>query len=226
MKVIQVLAIKDLVFDSNLYPRIKTNWLTVYQYGMAMRSGALFPPITVGTLHDKKYVVDGWHRVEALKLIGEEYVQAVVKNYKNERELFADAVKLNANHGRQLSVQEKARIIDRLLDYNFSLQEISEIVHVPVDHIQRFTLKVVNLPNGSKLYMKSIVENAVKDDLTLAQKIKQDIFNVRNVLLLLAQLKELLESGAFPLDNDNIKALAVEVYTLLGEILQVKTAEA
>lgn len=220
---VQVVAIKDLVFDSELYPRFKTNWLTVYQYAMAMKSGSVFPPVTVGILNGKKYVVDGWHRIEALKLLGEEYVNAVVKHYESEAELFADAVKLNVTHGRQLSVQEKARIIDRLKEYNFSLEQISEIVRIPVDKIERFTVKVVTLPNGSKMYLKSVVEKAVKDKPELAVGIRQDMFNVRNVQMLLVQLKDLLESDAFPLHDEKVKALAIEVYSLLGEVLQLKT---
>ncbi|MEM3579580.1 MAG: ParB/RepB/Spo0J family partition protein [Candidatus Bathyarchaeia archaeon] len=219
----QVLTIEDLSFNAEFYPRFKTSWLTVYQYAMAMKSGSVFPDVVVGVLNGKMYVVDGWHRIEALKLLGEKYVRAIVKTYNSEAELFADAVRLNAAHGRQLSVQEKARIIDKLKTYNFTLEQISEIIRVPVDKIERFTVKVVTLPNGTKIYMKSIVEQITREKPEIAAEIKQELFNVRNIQTLLTQLKDVLESGVFPIHDEKVKALAVEVYGLLGEILQLKT---
>jgi len=62
-----VLAISELKLDKRLYPRIKIGWLTAYQYAQAMRAGSVFPPIMVGEYQGEKYVVDGWHRVEAKK---------------------------------------------------------------------------------------------------------------------------------------------------------------
>lgn len=219
---IHVLKIKDLIFDLNFYPRFKTNWLTAYQYAMAMKAGSVFPPITVGVYKGKHYVIDGWHRVEALKTLGEEFVQAVIKKYPSEAEMFAESVRLNASHGLQLTPREKARIIDRLESYHFGLEQISEIVKVPVDKIARFKTKVVVGPNGQKIYIKSVVERAVKGDEKLALKVNQDSFNVRDVTFLLKQLLELLRSGVFPFDDPKVQELAMEVYSLLGEGLKLK----
>lgn len=215
----QTLRIADLVYESEYYPRMKTSWLTAYQYAMAMKSGCVFPRITVGNFKGKFYVVDGWHRIEALKLLGEEYVEATVKNYSSEAEMFADAVRLNTTHGRQLSVQEKARIIDKLKSYNFSLEQISEIVKVPVDKIERFTFKVVVAPNGSKVYLKSIVEKLGEKEVV---GVEQERFNVRNVQNLLNQLLDLLRNGLFPFEDGAVRELAVEVYSLLREGLKLE----
>ena len=218
-----VVKISDLTFDRELYPRVKTSWLTAYQYAQAMKSGSVFPPIVAGKFKGKLYVVDGWHRVEAVRLLGEEYIEAIVKSYDSEAELFADAVRCNSVHGRQLSVQEKARIIDKLQSYNFTLEQISEIVKVPVDQIARFSCKVVVTPSGQKIYLKSVVENAVKTEEKPLTAVEQDKFNVRTVESLLQQILDLLRSGLFPFADEKIRALAVEVYSLLGEGLQLKT---
>lgn len=89
----ELVKIVDLVFDSELYPRMKVAWFTAYSYAQAMRSGKEFPPIIVGVLKGKRYVVDGWHRVEARKLLKEEYIQGMVQNYASEKLLFEDAVR-------------------------------------------------------------------------------------------------------------------------------------
>ena len=223
-KKIKVLKISKLILDSNIYPRFKTSWLTAYQYAMAMKSGSVFPEVIVGRLKGKFILVDGWHRIEALKLLGEEYVRAIVKDYDSEAELFADAVRFNVTHGRQLSVQEKARIIDKLESYNFTLEEISEIVRVPVDKIKRFKFKVVTAPNGSKIYLKSMTEKALTDK-DLAVKVNQELLSVRDLESLLKQLIEVLKCGVIRFDKGNLRGLAVEAYSLLGEALKL-TAEA
>ena len=123
-----LVKVSELVFDSELYPRNKVSWLTAYSYSQAMRAGEVFPPIRVGLFQGKKYVVDGWHRVEAKRLLGEEYVEAVVKRYNDFKSMFVDAVKYNISHGRALSVQEKARIIHKLEEFQFTPAEISQIV--------------------------------------------------------------------------------------------------
>ena len=216
-----VLKISDLVFDLNLYPRLKTGWLTAYQYAMAMKAGSRFPPVVVGRFKGKLYLLDGWHRVEALKLLGEEYVDADIRDYKSYRLMFADAVRLNATHGRPLSVQEKARIIDKLEELKFTPKEISEIIKVPVDKIARFKFKVVTAPNGRKIYLKSVVEKTVKDENAIA-KINQDKFNVRNVQQLLEQLIVLLKAEPAIFEDEKVLELALQLYEVLAERLKLK----
>ncbi|MEM2351944.1 MAG: ParB N-terminal domain-containing protein [Thermoproteota archaeon] len=223
---LRVVNIDELVLDDSVYPRFKTSWLTVYQYAMAMKAGSVFPPVVVGVFDGKMYLVDGWHRVEALKMLGERYVQAQIKEYRDVRGMFADAVRLNIAHGRPLSVHEKVRIIDKLEDLGFTPKEISEITRIPVDKIERFKIRVVRTVDGRKIYLKSIIEKALGGEtvekFNAAPEVNQGVFNVRDVTTLLEQLAELLRSGLFPMENDRVRELAVEVYQLLAETLGVK----
>ena len=210
----KLLKITDLTCDLKLYPRIKLGWLTAYQYSQAMRSGSEFPPIAVGSFEDKLYVVDGRHRIEARKLLKEDYVQGTVKPYSSFKEMFVDAVKLNAVHGRPLSVQEKVRIVDMLKEYGIEMEAITEIVKIPIDKIEMFTVRTIIKPNGEREYLKSVTAKSGVEDA------EQESFNVRNVESLLVQLGELLKSVDFGF-SEKEQGLASEVYDLLGRKLKL-----
>jgi len=186
-----------------------------------MRAGSVFPPVLVGLFEKKHYVVDGWHRIEAAKLLKEEYVQTMVKRFRNFKDMFAEAVKLNSTHGRPLSVQEKIRVIDRLEELEFSREEISQIVKVPVDKIDRLKVRAVTRSDGSSIYLKSVVARAIASSGGSAETVNQDSFSVRNVPSLLIQLIELLEANIYPFEDEAVKELSVKLYGLLGEKLQL-----
>lgn len=216
-----LVKINELEFDSELYPRMKISWQTAYQYAQAMRSGSTFPPIKVGIFNGKKYVVDGWHRVEAKKKLKEEYIQADVKKYDSKRELFIDAIESNVIHGRQLSIQEKVRIIDMLKDMNFKLQEISKIVKVPIGKISIFQARTIRDPSGRKIYMKSAVARANPEKEAVFSLNMDMIGDSRSIDAMLTQLIEFVEKNIYPFDNSKVRSLSERFYNLLGENLEL-----
>lgn len=219
----KLVKISDLVFDQEIYPRIRDQWQTAWRYAQSMKAGSEFPRILVGAFEDKLFIVDGVHRVNAKKLLKEEYIEANVKKYESKNDMFVDAVKCNIVHGRQLSSQERTRIITKLEDMEFSLQEISEIVKVPTDKIEKFKARIIIGPNGKPIFQKSVVAKIDADE---KDKLSVDMakFNVRSVHELLRQLIELLENNVFPLDDDEVKELTVKLYDLLQEKLQLAMA--
>jgi len=216
----QIVKIGDLIFDKDLYPRMKVGWLTAYQYAQAMKAGSIFPPILVGKCEGKLYVVDGWHRVKAKEILGEEFIQATIKEYTSERDIFLDAIKANVAHGRPLSVQEKVRLINKLEEMNFTREQISEIVFVPADMVEKLRVRTIIGPNGKPIYLKSVVAKSMTDS-TEASEVDMDKFSVRTVKDLLSQMIALLEAGIYPLEDEDVKELTVKLYTLLGERLKL-----
>jgi len=217
----RLLKIDEVEFDWELYPRMNVNWLTALKYADAMKTGADFPPIVIGMYRGKRYVIDGWHRVEALKLLDESYVKAVVKPFGTWTDMFVEAVKLNITHGRAISPWEKARIIHKLKGLKFTLEQITEIVRVPVDKIERFAAKVVIGPDGKPLYLKSPVAKASAITGVDPSKVDQSCLNVRSVQHLLTQLITLLEADLCPLEAGDVKERAVRLYSLLKEKLKL-----
>lgn len=153
MNNLQVLKICNLKFDQEIYPRIKTSWLTAYQYAQSMRAGSVFPPINVGKLNEELYVIDGWHRVEAKKILGEEYIEAIIKDYKDKKEMFEDAIRFNTTHRRSSSFEKKVRLIKKFESegLKFEIEKISEITRIPMDKVERFKIRTVIGPNGKPI---------------------------------------------------------------------------
>jgi hypothetical protein len=191
------------------------NWLTAHIYAEAMKVGSEFPPILVGNYGGKFYIVDGWHRVEAKKELGEEYISAQIKRFENLKDLFLAAVKANITHGRALGVQERVRIIDKLREMKFTYQEVSKILKIPIDSIKKLQVRVIMGPDGKPIYTKGMLFHAEADP----TEVDQTHFSVRNVTSLLQQLIDLLESGEYPLKDSSVKAMTERLYDLLSKLL-------
>lgn len=216
----KIIKIGKLAFDPEIYPRMEVQWLTAYQYAQAMRVGDEFPPITVGSFEGKLYVIDGWHRIEAKKLLKQEHIQAVIKSYKDKKEMFLDAIKSNIQHGRQLSTHEKVRLVHKLQEMAFELNQISQIVKIPLDKIELFQARVIIGSNGKPIYLKSSVVRTqadVKDMLS----VDQTSLSTRTSLQLLQQLVELIRSNVLSFSDEKAKALGVELLGLLREKLEL-----
>ncbi len=134
----RILNLKDIVWDRELYPRINYNWQVAYDYSQSMKAGAKFPPIVVALHRRKYYLIDGKHRIEATKLCKEKHIQAVILKGLNDKRIFIEAVKANINHGYPLAPKEKRDIVLKLRDFNISATEISELIRVPIENMNKF----------------------------------------------------------------------------------------
>lgn len=141
MAKMKLLAIKDVKFDKEVYPRVIVDWITSSRYFNALKSGAKFPPITVAQLDGIYILVDGAHRLQARKGLKETHVQCEILTGLTKKEIYLEAVKRNTEHGRQLSTQEITNVVLTLEMWNMSKEQISEIVRIPTDKIEPFVAK-------------------------------------------------------------------------------------
>jgi len=220
----KTLKINDLVLDEKFYPRLKVSWKTAYGYAQAMKAGAIFPPITIGLLRGKQYVVDGWHRITAYKQNKEEYIEAEFILFKNKTELFIDAVKRNATHGKPYSVQEKISIINRLQDMKIEKADASKIVGINPERLpQLIQRKTMTLPNGEKIILKASLEKAKTELLRLSEDNDFMIDDMQagitgnNLSLLLSNLITILELKSYQINNEILSKLA-EVKLLIEQM--------
>ena len=92
----------ELVQDYDLYPRAQVDGYHVREIAEALEAGVSMPPVIAekGT----KRVVDGFHRIRAAQKIhgATAKIEVVFKVYGSEAELFREAMRLNADHGRNL----------------------------------------------------------------------------------------------------------------------------
>ena len=104
------IAVSDVVFRQDLYPRIDTSPQTVQKYAEDL---SVLPPIEV---NQHTILIDGWHRWTAHRKERAETIPCIITETVSEAQLFQLAVERNATHGVQLSRDDKVRYAKKMLD--------------------------------------------------------------------------------------------------------------
>lgn len=146
--------IKDLKLDWRLYPRKQVSMDVVESYARALLAGANFPPIKVGILNGQKIIVDGVHRVRSREQLNISTIEALILEFDSEAELFAEAVRFNSAHGKGYTEEEVWANVDRLKKYEFDINDIVAICHIPASEIINETKRPIlsiTSPSGKKI---------------------------------------------------------------------------
>ena len=107
----KTVKLSELVLDFNLYPRTQVDSYHVSSMVDAENAGITFPPLVIDK--KSKRVVDGFHRYHKQKRCHgpDAEIEVVEKNYRNDAAMLLDAIKYNANHGRNLSAYDRAHSV-------------------------------------------------------------------------------------------------------------------
>lgn len=129
------MKVGELVFDFDLYPRGSVNTHHVAELGRALESGASFPPVIIDK--KSKRIADGFHRAKLyLRKFGESHqLDVIEKSYRNDKELFLDAIRYNAAHGLKMDTHDKAHCA--LLASKLGIDDgaIADAMHVDAGYI-------------------------------------------------------------------------------------------
>lgn len=145
---ITTLPIAALIEDYDLYPRHHVDTVYASRLAAALEAGTTLPPLIVEK--KTKRLVDGWHRLRAIrKVFGDSATVSVVeRNYPDEAALLADAVRYNIAHGRLLDNRDLARSAWLLEAVGFPSEQIAVQLQVPEQKLQRLMVRVVSVKNG------------------------------------------------------------------------------
>jgi len=205
----QRVKIAELVFDFTLYPRNEVSSQHVSILIDAIRAGATLPPMIVD--RKSRRIVDGFHRAKAYEDLDIEEVEVLLNDYATDAELFAEAVRLNAGHGRAFDNFDRRRAVLRLADFGFTPDQIAEIARVPLPRIDEIQHITAVMPGGKVEIVKGgLRRELVGHKLTRAQEQlnsgwsgMQPSYHVRQLLRLL-QAKVIPESENFSLLMDEL----------------------
>lgn len=214
-KINQKVAIEEIYIDEELYPRSSVYWQTYFKYQQSMLAGAKFPRIVLAVYNGKKYLVDGRHRTEAMKLNKETHIEAEVHTGWNKKKIFEEAIRLNVAHGQQLSPYDKRRLALKLRVMKYPDSKISKLVQIPLEKVEDFVAeRLVNTLTGDVIVKSEIkhlagtkVEHNVED--------MQKQLKVENQQRLLKELIFLLEKKLMDSSNEKINELLNKVRILL-----------
>lgn len=212
----KVLPINEVVLDKEIYPRTSSSWIVSYNYAQAMKTGSKFPPITVALLDGRYVLVDGKHRVDALKMNKEKYVGAEVLTGLTRKEAFIRAIELNISHGYPLTVYDKAVAVKKLENMKFTLKDISRIVKIPADKLATFVAqRLTNTVSGVPVVLKATLRHLVGEPVPEDTEERQEMFYSRTEISLIKQLIGILKEETF-VKRD--KKLAIALLELRGLI--------
>ena len=197
----KLLKLSEIKIDPKLYPRMHSDFVTISKYVHAMRAGAIFPPVVVAKMEDgRNLLIDGKHRIEAAKGCKETHIQTIIETGMTEEDVFKEAVIANTTHGKPFTTQEIVQITVTMQNLDMSLNEISEIIRIPVDKIEAFVTKRITriTETGENIAVKKPL-HGVFGGLAISQSegvtSKQIKLNGRNQIATIDMLNSLFENG-------------------------------
>jgi hypothetical protein len=219
-----ILPIGSVVIDKELYPRLFVDYVTVARYTGAMKAGDIFPPITVAELGGKNYLVDGNHRLTSLKGLKETHITVEVLKGLTRKQIYDEAVKRNVTHGKQFSTQEVTNIIITLEKWGTSLEQISEIVRIPMEEIKPFVLKRMTRIIGNDGEEQDIALKASLQNLSGFQneEPRQEKMIGNSQTRILEAVIALIKNDYVELGDEHTVELLVKLQKLLGKYLEEK----
>jgi len=111
---VREIPIRDIIIRPEVF-QIRLDELrkdVVRDYMSAYQRGDSMPPVRVADLKGVYYLIDGFHRMEALKWLHRDRVNAEIIPVKKEEEARWLAVKFNSIHGLRLTGKDKAKAFD------------------------------------------------------------------------------------------------------------------
>ena len=125
------LPLVSIETHNRLQPRGRTNYRRVRQYAAAMSAGQSFPPIIVGRIGKKQYVIDGHHRLEAASLAALQGLPAIIKPFRTLNDAHRAALQCNLGHGKSMSNAEKQHAFREYIAADLHLHDDSDLSHIP-----------------------------------------------------------------------------------------------
>ena len=134
----------ECVLDWNLWPRHSAQSLdsaNIRQMKEAMEAGVVLPAIIVNK--DDMRVVDGFHRVSAvLALYGDDAsIDADVRHYESEAEMFLDAGRYNSKHGLPMSPMDRSHFIIKARRMKIPAPAVAEALGMQASAMKEFLEK-------------------------------------------------------------------------------------
>ena len=213
----------EVVLDYNLYSRHQVDSQHVGEIREAIRAGVEMPPIK--TDRKSKRATDGFHRTIAyLKENGPNHpIDAIDHPYRDEKAMFLDAMRLNANHGRNLTSFDRAHCILLAKGFGLADKAVAGALSITVDRVQTLIVNKTALKGNGKATRKQPDTIAIKrtighkagKSLTKAQQDANKKLGGMNQLFYVNQLIILFEADLVDRENEDV----VERLKKLGKLI-------
>lgn len=197
--------ISELVFDYDVYPRSELDTQHVGYIAEAYRAGQHLPPVVI--CGKSRRIVDGFHRCKALlRIHGKEAaVDCIEKHYKSEADLFEDAIRYNAPHGRRLSTHDRVHcmlIAERL---SLTVDRVAAVLCMSLEAAKELTVDRTAVGSNSlHVPLKRTVRHMAGQTLTEKQEQANDRLSGMQQVFYVNQVITLIESDMLDTTNEQL----------------------
>lgn len=221
------IAVSELVFDKNIYPRSKPDSHNIALMADAMRAGQKFPPVTVEK--KTKRIIDGVHRWKAwTQVYGKDSkIECELVNESDEGKLLVMCVDLNATHGLQLAAFERTDVLIRMDNLGVTREVALQALRMTAEKAERIEATRTafrDLPGGGqeKVALKGSMTAFHGETLTKKQQEINAKQSGMKTQFHANQLADLIEAGIVARATESVLAALVRLRDLLNEKLVTK----
>lgn len=211
----------ELILDFDLYPRNNVDSHNVKTICEALQMQAEIPPVII--CKRTKRVVDGFHRTRAvLQHFGNNAgIQVIEKTYKDDAELFLDAMRYNSSHGAKLDPCDRTHCIIVAQRLKISPDAIAGALRIPTDRIGeiRNTRMATTKSDGLTIPLKRTVRHFAGKVLNKRQETANNRLSGMNQQFYANQLIELIESKMLDLEDGSLIERLRVLHDLLDGVL-------
>lgn len=209
----------ELVEDFDLYPRGDVDGQHVLSLVQAIESGVTLPPIIA--CKKTKRIVDGFHRRRAaLRYYGDDStVSVVLKTYKSDAELYAEAMMANSGHGRRLTAIDYSRAMTKGRALGLDDATIARCLHLTVDKVTELVIDRSAKFGRITVPIKRTIQHMAGRSLTKEQTVANDKLSGMNQVFYVNQVITLIENDLLDKENENLLLRLKVLHGLLDGLL-------
>lgn len=216
------IKISKIALDYDIYPREHLNAYHVDEIVEALKAGTRMPPIIIDQSTFK--VVDGWHRIEAIrKQLGDKAsIEAELKEYEDEAAMFADSIRLNASHGQRLSRMDEAHCIAKAAEFKLKPAIVASLLNITAERAEVLVSRRLASSDEGTIVLKGSTAHLAGQRLSESQVEYNHKAGGLNQTFYINQIIAMIEGDAVDWDNEQVTSGLKKLMELLEESLKAK----
>jgi hypothetical protein len=217
---IKKIKISKLELDYGIYPREHLNPYHVEELVEAMKAGKTLPPVRVDKATLK--VVDGWHRIEAYrKLNGDDFkIDAELVEYGGIADMFQDAIRLNASHGKSLTTVDASHCLAKAQEFHLEQGVIATLLNITTDRATEIVSNRLALSGENPVVLKGSTAHLAGKMLTQEQEDYNRKAGGMHQSFYINQVIAMLESDSVDWDDSRVVSSLKKLEKLLESSLK------
>lgn len=218
----RAVPVTEVILDFDLYPRASVDPHHLNAIYQAIQFGAELPPIVI--CKKSRKVADGFHRVQAYLRAKRKTIEVIEKTYRNAGELFLDAMRYNATHGRILTSYDRTHCALRAEQLGLEMEQVASALSMTqeamgllrTDRVGR--LRATDPANGHReVAIKRTIRHMAGKSLTKAQFEANEVLGGMEATFYVNQLITLISNGLLDTENEVLMEKLGLLKTLLNK---------